>query len=288
MALSTKDIYTKIVEDFKLTLTQGGNPFIPVGEPQNATTLRKYTGFNRWHLSSIIKEKGYDSSRFATYKQIAALGGQVKKGEKSYPLFFWGSMYFYSGDIAVSANSEEDALKKAQRKKKSITQRDFLRKTMFIKHFSVFNLSQADGIQLDDERNEEQKISTLIESCDVKVKTASYVMYDGDEDELHLPASLEAEDYSLVLQSLIGATSHGSRLNREMEFAEEELVSTIGASFIAASCKVEDISFDSKMIEHWLTLLNKNPMFLYKASSQAQKATDYLIEKAKTVSFKAA
>lgn len=276
--MKTNDIYEQIVEGFKNSLKEGTNPFSPIEQPMNVSTERQYTGFNRWHLSGIVRNEGYTTSCFATYKQIAEAGGQIRKGEKGYPVFFWGTMFIFKGNVAVSANSLDDALKKAQKKDTSITASSLVRKTMFMKHFTAFNLDQADDIDYEQISFKVDSIGALIEASGTNVVNGVIPSYDVTTDELTYPESADVEDESLVLKSLIESTGHATRLNREFEYAEEELISTVGASFLAKSVGVEDITYDEHLIEKWLLMLEEKPMFLYKAASQAQKATERLIE----------
>ncbi len=279
--ICTNDIYEKIVDSFKQELREGKNPFSPVGQPSNISTNRNYSGFNKFHLSGICKEKEYPTLHFATYKQISNVGGQIRKGEKSYPVFFWGVIYFFKGSISVSAESLGDALLKAQKKKSSINEGDYLKQTMYMKHFSVFNVAQSDGCKFDEAEEVTNSVDLLMNATQSKIENANIPRYSKDEDVIYYPKNPNTEDESLVLKAIVETTGHHSRLNREFEYAEEELITSIGASFIAKSANVEDISFNKDLIDSWLEVLGKKPMFLYKAASQAQKATELLFEKTK-------
>ena len=57
--------------------------------PENVATKRPYRGGNSVYLSVTQIAKGYSDNRWATYKQIQELGGQVRTGEKAtYVLFY--------------------------------------------------------------------------------------------------------------------------------------------------------------------------------------------------------
>ena len=51
--------------------------------PKNVQTEKPYRGGNSLYLSVTQTAKGYSDHRWATYKQISDMGGQVRKGEKS-------------------------------------------------------------------------------------------------------------------------------------------------------------------------------------------------------------
>jgi len=282
--VTTKEIFNNIIEDFKSKIATGVNVFADIQAVSNASTNRGYTGFNKWHLSGVIKAKGFESTRFATFKQIQAAGGQVRKGEKSFPVFFWGTMFTFRGDITVSANSLDDAIEKAKKKNPAIWHGDFLKRIMFIKHFSAFNLDQQDGAEFTQEEVEvlEDPVEQLLTSCGTKISCGSVPMYDSELDTIF--KSEDSEDEELVVRALIDSTGHKDRLNREFEYAEEELVGIIGTSFLSTSIgHTSELEYSEELANHWLDILNENPMFLYKASSQAQKACDYLFDKVKAV-----
>ena len=51
--------------------------------PKNIQTDKPYRGGNSVYLSVTQTAKGYSDNRWATYKQISEMGGQVRKGEKA-------------------------------------------------------------------------------------------------------------------------------------------------------------------------------------------------------------
>ncbi|NZA86137.1 ArdC-like ssDNA-binding domain-containing protein, partial [Escherichia coli] len=59
--------------------THSGDPMMPV----NALTRSAYRGINVLLLWLAAEEAGYSSNCWLTYRQAQALGGQVRKGEKS-------------------------------------------------------------------------------------------------------------------------------------------------------------------------------------------------------------
>jgi len=53
--------------------------------PINKISKQKYNGINRLMLHS----SGYTHNEWVTFNQTRMLGGQVKSGEKGYPIIFW-------------------------------------------------------------------------------------------------------------------------------------------------------------------------------------------------------
>src|SRR3954447_391202 len=59
------------------------------GWPTNAATGNRYSGGNVLPLTIITHRRGWQSSRWATYKQWEAVGAQVRKGERSTRGVYW-------------------------------------------------------------------------------------------------------------------------------------------------------------------------------------------------------
>ncbi len=274
----TQDVLESIIDDFKEELKN--LRLKSIHKACNHTTGNPYSGFNRWHLSMMANKKGYPTARYATYKQISAAGGQVKKGERGFPVFFWSHLYKFDGDITVSASGETEALKKAQKKNPFLTIGSLKDKKMFMKHFTVFNIAQAEGIEFTYEDSEPLTIEALCKSASTSNMLPSSVSYyEGESDTLFLDSEL---DVDTTLPSLIESTSHESRLNRDVEYLQENLVDHIGAAFLAESLNANEVLLKEETVERWLEALDANPMFLYKSAGLAEKAAKFLIENADT------
>ena len=57
--------------------------------PKNIQTDKPYRGGNSVYLSVTQTAKGYSDHRWATYKQIKDMGGQVRTGEKATHVLFY-------------------------------------------------------------------------------------------------------------------------------------------------------------------------------------------------------
>ena len=57
--------------------------------PENVASKKPYRGGNSVYLSVAQTAKGYSDHRWATYKQIKDMGGQVRKGEKATQVLFY-------------------------------------------------------------------------------------------------------------------------------------------------------------------------------------------------------
>ena len=82
--------------------------------------------------------KGYSDNRWATYKQIKDMGGQVRKGEKA------TQVLFYKFDDEKQKVQDQPARPTTEGK----AEREHTRPPM-VRCYAVFNVAQADGLKLE-------------------------------------------------------------------------------------------------------------------------------------------
>ena len=154
----------------------------------------------------------------------------------------------------------------------------FVRKIGFMKHFTVFNLEQFNGVEIEDE-SEIKTIEQIASNCGALFASNSTLPYfDADTDTIHATSIKRS-----ILPVLIEWTGGTSRLERSLVYEEEELVQTIGAAFLTKSVK-DEVEIKPDIVEKWLERLDENPNFLYKSASAAEKAFSLISENVKIAS----
>ena len=85
-----KEFAGKLKEQIEQGVVPWQKPWKPGEErlPKNIQTGKPYRGGNSVYLSVTQTAKGYSDHRWATYKQIKDMGGQVRKGEKATHVLF--------------------------------------------------------------------------------------------------------------------------------------------------------------------------------------------------------
>ena len=86
-----KEFAGKLKEQIEQGVAPWQKPWKP-GEqrlPKNIQSGKPYRGGNSVYLSVAQTAKGYGDNRWATYKQIKDMGGQVRKGEKATHVLFY-------------------------------------------------------------------------------------------------------------------------------------------------------------------------------------------------------
>jgi len=96
--------------------------------------------------------------------------------------------------------------------------------------------------------------------------------------------------YATLFHELTHSTAHESRVGRKIstsfgseQYSREELVAEMGSSFLMASCDLVDesgIQQSAAYIASWLKALKADPSMLIYAGQQAQKAADFILDRA--------
>lgn len=240
--------------------------------PTSLATGKPYRGINYLVLSWL--GMAYEQPLWGTYKQAQALGGQVRKGEKSTPVILWKPME------KVDASGE-------------------IQKFMMMRTFNVFNVAQMDGITIPDKftvtRDPVPVLDGVSEALNypdgpsVRHQAGDRAYYVPSDDQITLPLLeqfVSAEAYAATaLHEAVHSTGHKSRLDRLEggrfgceSYAKEELVAEIGAAMLA-----DHLGINVEWQQHaaycasWLKVLNDDRSLIIKAAQQAQKAIDRII-----------
>lgn len=246
--------------------------------PMNFVSKKPYRGINIFLLSDGV------TPYWLSYKQAQSLGGQVRKGEKGSLCVFWTWL------------KKEEVQDNGDKKDKKIP---------FLRYYTVFNLSQIDGIEIPKEpediefnpvENAEKIVSGYQNPPKILTK-GQQACYIPSLDEIDMPKKESflsiPEYYSTLFHEMTHSTGHEKRLNRfkdetDKEWAEgngysrEELVAEIGASFLTAEAGIEcDMTRKNSeaYIAGWLKQLRSDKKFVVMAAARAQNAVDLILNR---------
>ena len=273
------DVYNivtnRIIEQLEKGVVPWHQTWTEAGLPKNLITGKQYRGINVWLLNSLHYEQNY----FLTFKQIQELGATVKKGEKSHEVIFW---------------------KWLERENKDTKETE---RIPMLRYYRVFNIAQCEGIPQEKIPKQELRLNNPIEECEKVVHEMpkkprilhreQQAYYNDKGDFINMP-KMESFDksenyYGTLFHELVHSTGHSERLNRKEllesqgirseKYAIEELTAEIGASYLKShtSIPIEQLENNAAYIQHWLGHLKNDKRFIIYASSQAQKATDYIL-----------
>ena len=237
--------------------------------------------------------QGYSDNRWATYKQISEMGGQVRKGEKA------THVLFYKFDDEKTKAQEQPGTPTTE----GNGEKDQTRPPM-VRCYAVFNVEQAEGLKLErkaDDRTKEpewkahQTAERVIKESGVHVAhvRGDRAFYNMQTDKVTLPEREQFATangyYQTALHELGHATGHPERMNRDTlkngagnfgseEYAREELRAEMSAMMTGDRVGVgHDGSRGAAYVQGWIKALDKDPKEIYKAAADAQKISDYLL-----------
>ena len=279
-------VIERVQKEGKLPWQKPWNPLSESGA-YNALCGRHYNGLN----TLILDDGGY-----LTFKEIQDLGGKIKKGSHSYPVFFWKQIKVTETKTNDDGDSEEiDKL------------------IPMLRYYSVFRVEDCEipaekmgKLKLEPAKNEEithknnypladNLMKYYLERENIQTGNENHAFYRPSTDYIGLPikgAFPKLEEYfSTAFHEITHSTGASKRLNRfgvcgahsfgSKEYSKEELVAELGACFLCSFSGV-DISVTENnnvaYIQSWLNALKNDPKMLISAHSKARKAFDFIID----------
>jgi len=280
------------------------------------STGRLYSGINFWmvNIGSRENEKGEteyflrktNQPFWLTPKQIKEQGGRIKKGSKSEFIVYYIKHYSLFGKGISSEYYWQ--IMKACGKNPNDNRCDGLHAYSAMKYYRVINQKDVIGIDFAKKIPKIKRIKPL--NNDDKVKASELVIklmpnapkieYGGANasyrvltDTVNVPKKGQFtsinEYYGALFHELVHSTGHKSRIGREFgrkgskEYAFEELIAELGASYLNAESVIlfDNLKNSSAYIKGWNSKLVKEMeedfTFFFKASSQGQKAANYIL-----------
>ena len=243
---------------------------------------KPYRGINTIWLWHVAEQRGFTMPTWMTYRQATELGGQVRKGEKSTIAVFYKSY----------GKTEQDPA----------TGEDQTRQRRVLKTYNVFNVGQIDGLpdrfvvppepRVRPPETHRAEIDAFIAATGAMIIIGgSRACYIPSLDVINMPDWQDFESYAqygaVAAHELSHWTGHKSRLNRDMEggfgsekYAREELVAELGSAFLCSQLGFiqETLEFHASYLASWCQVLKEDKKAIFKACSDAQKASDFILE----------
>jgi antirestriction protein ArdC len=241
--------------------------------PRNLVSGRPYRGINVFLLHALQ----YASPFWLTFKQAQALGGNVKRGEKSMPVIFWKKL---------DAKDEATGDKKA---------------AFMLRYYHVFNLAQVENVKHEPPASSDEPTLTLAEGIVADMPNRPTIKhgfracsYCPNTDEISMADAstfaTPADYFSTIYHEITHSTGHKSRLGRlenkrvnfgSGDYSREELVAEMGAAFLCGEAGIFDrtVNNSAAYLQGWLKALDHDRSLIITAAAQAQKAADYILNR---------
>jgi len=225
-----------------------------------------------------------------TFKQIKAMGGHVRKGEKGTKVVLWKSI----------------------NKKNKTTGKDEW--SYFMRTYTVFSLCQADKVdpaklpawyrkhqaaieaqQDPNPFNEIEQAEKIWEAYRCKPEVShgqTGAWYRPIEDTIGMPDreafDNEQEYYSTLFHEGVHSTAAKHRVDRDLKmffadhkaYSKEELIAEIGSAFLCGSAGItceKTLENSAAYIQTWRKKLTEDPKLIVQCASAAQKAVDHIL-----------
>lgn len=283
-----RDHYQEVTDRIIAALEAGTPPWRKPWDPEksggpampcNATTGQRYRGINVLTLGMSALAFSSGDPRWATYKQAAEQGWQVRRGEHGTTGYFFKRLEVHDDR---SGDDDEDAV----------------RRIPLLRAFTLFHASQIDGIP-------PYAPPTLAEApwrapgaSEIILANSGAVLRFGGEHAFYSPATdhiqmppkaafATAQGYGSTLIHEMGHwTGAPARLNRDLrnrfgshDYAREELRAEIGQMMVCAELGIADCDFSNNAayVAHWLETLRSDRKEIFRAAADAQRIADFLL-----------
>jgi len=108
--------------------------------------------------------------------------------------------------------------------------------------------------------------------------SAHFFTYEGNVDAISGPFFSEHFDYQDFFTIAVESTGHESRLNRELEPQEEEIIKTVGATYLCECSGLGTPDIAGEMAELLIDKLGKNPYAMWKYAKHADAAYSLIMD----------
>ena len=275
----------RITQEIIARLEAGTRPWIKpwrgvaASRPLRACGVR-YKGMNVFWLWLVADMCGFGSPYWMTYKQAQALGGQVRKGEKSTIAIFYKS-YTKQLDAPEAGGPDEETRR-------------------VLKAYPVFNADQVDGlperfhpvtVELVEPEGREAAFDAFFAAVPATLRhQGDSAYYEPVVDRITMPPAelFTGYDhyYATLAHELSHWTGHSTRLDRDLKhrfgtsaYAAEELVAELSSAILGAELGLPVAHLDNhaSYIDHWLKLLKDDDRAILTAAAKAEEASALLL-----------
>ena len=289
-----EEITAKIIAALEKDLLPWRRPWASsnAGQHSNASTKKSYRGVNPLLLQLHAAALGFTSNWWATFNQWKQLGCSVNRRPDDVEAGHWGTTLAVY--IPIVKKAEEPTDDDDEEEESTF---------WILKRFTVFNANQVNGKAAEkfqvvetvgDVHPDFEPAEELIQKTGAEIHfggdKAFYRMpvgiwpnhHDGDYIQVpHKSSFINGSYYPTILHEL----SHWSELrvgwDREKNgYAMGELIAEIASCYLASELGVpngEPLDNHAAYLKSWLQDMKNDPNYIFKASRQASKVSDFLL-----------
>jgi antirestriction protein ArdC len=252
------------------------------GEAANVVTKRSYRGLNPILLDMASEKHGFSSKWWATFAQWKAMAGRVMARPSHIPPGQWGTQIIFWSPVTKKIENAQGDLEDD--------------KFFVLRLYTVFNVDQVEGLdhlragQPDTSESiiDYQPAEEAIAATGANIRFGGgKAFYSPSGDYIQVPpkATFESLDeyYGTCLHELCHWSEprlNWSRKEKENTYQLGELVAEISSCYACRELGVpasDDLSNHIAYVKNWLQAMRNDPRFIFMASAQASKATDFIL-----------
>lgn len=262
------------------------------GAPINVVSKRRYSGVNPLLLQIAAQRHEFQSRYWATFQQWKQLGGSVMRRPSHVDPGRWGTMIVFCRPVTKTETDPDGEEKES---------------TFWIpRSYTVFNLDQVEGSQLDHlrvgtETIDELELQGRFDEADrVVAATNADIRYGGDgafynmagdyiqmppRSRFALPEFVETLGHELVHWTEAPHRLNWDRTKPQNSYACGELIAELGGCYFAGELGLpvsERLDNHAAYLQHWLQEMKSNPQFIFQAAAQASRAVDFILSFSQT------
>ena len=292
-AHTPRDLYQDVTDRVVAALEAGTppwrqpwNPNTASGPsmPRNAVTGARYRGINTLVLGMSPLAFSSGDPRWATYKQSAERGWQVRHGERGTTACFFKRIEVRDGTAEAGG---EDAT----------------RRIPLLRAFTLFHASQIEGVPAFVPPTVAEAPWRAPEAAEVIVANSGAIIRSGGDrayfspgtDHIQMPPKAAFGTASGWTSTILHELGHWSgsaaRLDRKLscsfgshEYAREEVRVELGQMMIHAELGLaepdqsdDDFTNNAAYMAYWLKTLRSDRKEVFRAAADAQRIADYLL-----------
>ena len=278
--MNRQDVTNKIISELEKGVCPWKRPWAFIAH-RNHFTGKCYRGMNQLLLNCQDAALPY----WGTFMQWKTAGLPVRKGEKASQVIFFTVLK----KEEMSLDSEDFG---------TIKNKTF----PFMRYYSIFHVGQVDDNEEKFKHLIETKVETdyetankIIEHSHVEIQFGgNSAFYSNNKKYIVVPVSCQFESEEEHIATIFHELAHWADRNilgtppavskNDTEYAYGELVAELAACFLCQACAMPDhLENHKNYIGSWIREMKNDVGYIWRASRDASKITDYFLKLAGVV-----
>jgi antirestriction protein ArdC len=268
------------------------------GRPRNISSRKSYSGVNPLLLALHGMRYGFQSRWYGTYKQWQDIGGTIKHRPEAVEPGNWGCHVVFYKPIAKTETDPATG----EEKDKTFH---------LLKSYVVFNADQVDGVEkykcMDapvlNDPSSPAVLPDFAPAAQLVAATKADIRVTGEQafycpptpqgswpkhtggDYIQVPQVGKFPTMGAWYETVFHELGHWSEPRTDFDrkangYAFAELVAEMSACFLSAELNIpggEDLQNHAAYLQDWLQAMKNDAGFIFKASTQASRTTDFLL-----------